>query len=844
MKTSHIITKKLLAEQAMHRDPAYQEFARLGQILRESAIPQEAIPGIFKAVADGAAAGGNVDKEGDAPASNRTLIGKGADVGSAISKAFDSVKKYIGNSGPIKGVDAAVDSAQEQIMAAAGGQSGKVGQALEWYRELMKVPGMGLAAKSIILGLAALSGAGLGAAAVVGGIAFADRMLQGDEFSSSIWSGIKGGATAAALGAASNAVAGTTSPGGPVGDPDFYNNTPLPAGDPDFYNNPSNTPPGAGDQFGKAGGEYSDAANNAYRQNPDPSDAPVDPNTRADYTNADAGPSGGTYTIVKGDQLGFIAQAQGTTPELIRAANPDIDFSKALQPGQEINLPAAGTPGQGSLWADYKGGMYGDKAPGAGGQPGSPDVTPAPAGDPDFNKIDYNKPGPVTTDSMGQKLEYGIPVNDKGSFKAPNPGLQPEELAGQKAAYDNWLADFKSRWPEATQQPDGSWNNGKPGLAPVYPSNINPNATAADLANSPFRPKNESINYRIIPVDQVIDQALTIRMWALNESRGRHGQRPIYITESGRRLIFKMIAKQYQLDEGALDKLKSFNKKASAAISKFTEPYKQRAASFTNKITYNDLERGWKRTAKLDKEDSVDSEQVKTFLRSRGVKDPLINKVFAQLNIPTNAAAGGTALRPDASTTAAATDAAAGGTALRPNVSATAAATDAAGLDPRLGAALRSYAGTGSLTRQAPGAVPSAGATATTSAAQTAPAASATTPAPATATPKAPAAQNPAGFNAANVMKLPGMEKYAKTTPAAPAKTANFGTGPTGYSKTTTSFKQPGVKTAAAPAGTKVVAGGPTPAERTNLNKRIQAAQVAESVDIAEALWRKIKSKR
>jgi hypothetical protein len=115
---------------------------------------------------------------------------------------------------------------------------------------------------------------------------------------------------------------------------------------------------------------------------------------------------------------------------------------------------------------------------------------------------------------------------------------------------------------------------------------------------------------------------------------------------------------------------------------------------------------------------------------------------------------------------------------------------------------------------------------------------------PATTAPKAPAAQNPAGFNAANVMKLPGMEKYAKTTPAAPAKTANFGTGPTGYSKTTTSFKQPGVKTAAAPAGTKVVAGGPTPAERTNLNKRIQAAQVAESVDIAEALWRKIKSKR
>jgi LysM repeat protein len=681
MKTSHIITKKLLAEQAMHRDPAYQEFARLGQILRESAIPQKDIPGIFKAVADGAAAGGNVDKEGDAPASNRTLIGKGADVGSAISKAFDSVKKYIGNSGPIKGVDAAVDSAQEQIMAAAGGQSGKVGQALEWYRELMQVPGMGLAAKSIILGLAALSGAGLGAAAVVGGIAFADRMLQGDEFSSSIWSGIKGGATAAALGAANNAMAGT--------------NSPVAADDGTTAGIQAqiDAPPGtssAPDQFGKAGGEYSDAANNAYKQNPDPGDAPVDPNTRADYTQPDAG--GGTYTIVKGDQLGFIAQANGTTVEAIRAANPDIDFSKALQPGQEINLPAAGTPGQGNVFRNYQGGMYGDKA----------------------------------------------------------------------------------------------------------------------------------------VRESVIDQALTIRMWALNESRGRPGQRPIYITESGRRLIFKMIAKQYQLDEGALDKLKSFNKKASNFVVKVAAPIKKAAAagwdSATNKITYQDLERGWRRSAKLAGEDSVDSEQVKTFLRSRGVKDPLINKVFAQLNIPT--------------------DAAAGGTALRPNVSTTAAATDAAGLDPRLGAALRSYAGAGSLTKQAPGAVPSASATATTPAVQTAPAAGATTPAPAT---KAPAAQNPAGFNATNVMKLPGMEKYAKAAPAGPAKTANFGAGPTGYGKTTTSFKQPGAKTAAAPVaptGTKVVAGGPTSSEREKLAKRIQAAQVAESVDIAEVLWRKIKSKK
>ena len=33
-------------------------------------------------------------------------------------------------------------------------------------------------------------------------------------------------------------------------------------------------------------------------------------------------------------------------------------------------------------------------------------------------KIDYTKPGPVSKDSMGQKLEYGIPVTPEGKFKA------------------------------------------------------------------------------------------------------------------------------------------------------------------------------------------------------------------------------------------------------------------------------------------------------------------------------------------------------------------------------------------------------------------------------------------
>jgi hypothetical protein len=60
-------------------------------------------------------------------------------------------------------------------------------------------------------------------------------------------------------------------------------------------------------------------------------------------------------------------------------------------------------------------------------------------------------------------------------------------------------------------------------------------------------------------------------------------------------------------------------------------------------------------------------------------------------------------------------------------------------------------------------------------------------------------------FNASNVMQMKGMEKYAKPAAAAPAKNTNFGGGPTGYGKTTMSFKAPAAPGAPkAPAGQKL----------------------------------------
>ena len=78
----------------------------------------------------------------------------------------------------------------------------------------------------------------------------------------------------------------------------------------------------------------------------------------------------------------------------------------------------------------------------------------APAG-----PIDYKKRGPVTKDSMGQNLEYGIPINARGAFMEPNPDLPDAEYATQRAAYKLWLKDYRARFPNAKQQSDGSWKD-------------------------------------------------------------------------------------------------------------------------------------------------------------------------------------------------------------------------------------------------------------------------------------------------------------------------------------------------------------------------------------------------
>ena len=186
----------------------YQDWHDIGSILNESPVSQEQVQAIFKAIADGAKAGGNVAKAGDAPGNNRTMLGKGTDAASKIAGKWNDLKFKIQNSGVVPGFDTAFDSLQKAVLDKAGGEAGKIGKALNAYKQFAtKYPKMQGAIYAGLAILAGLSGWGLGAVAITAGIRTLDRLLQGDKLSSAAWKGFKTGAIGAVFAGISGAQA-------------------------------------------------------------------------------------------------------------------------------------------------------------------------------------------------------------------------------------------------------------------------------------------------------------------------------------------------------------------------------------------------------------------------------------------------------------------------------------------------------------------------------------------------------------------------------------------------------------------------------------------------------------
>jgi LysM repeat protein len=612
MRINSILTEDVLVRQRILEDQTYKQFYKLGIAITEAAMTQQQIKQVFQAVADGAAGGANVKQAGDAPVSNRTIIGKGADVGAKVANAFNGLKKAISQSGAVSGLDVMFDKAQTGILKAAGGNRGKVGQALQWYRELSKVPGMQMAVKTIILGLAGLSGAGLGGAALVAGIATIDKLLQGEKLSSSIWSGIKSGAVAGAAGAIGNAAHGQqpadmgTATGAdmdamtdPGQAPDASGQFELPNADAaansqadlqaaqDWLNADEAGRAQIEQTTGMPAAQLQDIAvgNNLQPGGTVPADATAAPADSLDAGEEVVGGAEGdlgSYTIAKGDTLGAIAQANGVSVEDLKGLNPHIDFSKPLQPGMNLTLPPAGD-NAGSVWQGYAGNTYGDKAAMSQGQA---DTLSGRA------------------DNIANMQQQAAPTAEPAAEPAP-----------------------------AEEQP-------------VYTPRIPPNVDINSFSNyvptgNPYvdhlnKLKAQGINVR----ESMIDKYATTRMWALNEALGKPSK-SVQLTNLGRKAIFTAVC-----EATALSNLKKFNKKAAKAVGKVTDPLSKAAAagwdSATNNITYDKLDMNWRRGTNLGNSKSVDSGEVIKFLMDQGLQEPLIKAAFEHLGIPYEANRAGT----------------------------------------------------------------------------------------------------------------------------------------------------------------------------------------------------------
>jgi LysM repeat protein len=743
----------------LKEDATYRKFHNLSRMLAERKMSEKEILDLFAAVEAGANASGQ----------NRTALGRGKDaVAGAYTSAKDAINGVLNSitkSTPVAGVDAAYNDATGALRDALGGDS-RIMDSIKKYRLLAKeYPKTQLFVKTALIALAGLATGGVGLPAIAGLTAAVDAAIKGEKLSSIIGKGA--GAAVMALGAQEV-------------------NSML-AGDQGLGVRPS-----AASDFGAgtydAGAAAADGAAGA-------AGAPA-----ADF---------GTYTIMKGDQLGYIAQANGVSVEELRGLNPQIDFSKALQPGTELVLPPGGD-NAGSVWQGYQGGMYGDKVPGPE-QLGGVDASTA------SGAAATTPPQPMLNFTDGNSGTLTLPDGSQvEAYAFPQGGMQPRLGPGTESVQVNY----------AGQDVTAYIKNGK-----AYIKNFNPEEFSNPVQES-WLP---AVALRTLPASELINRWRTASSWSLLESTNYRG-RSVHLTHRGVLTVFENVDRYRKAIVEAAgpgrEQLPDLYRKdmPGAPVPQTAQPgavgrglnwldrtagkvggyLSKQAQNFTRKVTAAKLKTEWEQLGHI-----TDSDQIAAFLAKQGVPQPVINDVYNNMGIPLTAPAAlpsdaqtksGTAKRSAYTNNPYAVDSASAATAADAETD-----TATAPADAETDTATAPTSAFGNMARQldarGQAQTSTGGATIATgrgvrhaanplnpnqqvypSATKPAATQPATKPAAQPAAQAQPAVGSPASFNATNVMKMPGMEKYAK--PATPAKTPNFA-GPSGYGAVKTSFKPP-----------------------------------------------------
>lgn len=163
-----------------------QKWERVGIDLKEAQLTADQIQQLFQQIEQQATAGGN----------NRTALGKGKDMATAVNSAWKDLKSTIYNSGPMEGFAAKYDTAVQKLKQATGGDEGAMKYVQKYRQFAEKHPILQGAVYAALIAAAGVSGAGLGGAAAIGLFKLTDQLLQGKDVRSALYQGAKTGAIA------------------------------------------------------------------------------------------------------------------------------------------------------------------------------------------------------------------------------------------------------------------------------------------------------------------------------------------------------------------------------------------------------------------------------------------------------------------------------------------------------------------------------------------------------------------------------------------------------------------------------------------------------------------------
>ena len=394
-----------------------------------------------------------------------------------------------------------------------------------------------------------------------------------------------------------------------------------------------------------------------------------DPTVPADDFAAVTDPvGGGTYTVMQGDQGGFIAQAQGVPFKDLQAMNPDITNWNKLPVGTELQLPPSG-PNTGSVWQGTDAGasgssptapttnptigkntfpdgtpiernpygnssqeymnQFGGSQPNQGGQPGGPDAAnfagaTTPSG-PSLSFPDGGNSGTLTLPDGREVQAYAF----------PSGGIQPRLGPGLETVPVNY----------AGQDVTAYIVNGK-----AYIKNFNPQEFSNPVQES-WLP---AVRLLKLPADKLIDQKSTVMSWALNESVGRRST-SFNLTTVGTYTVFENVDryrkaimelkgvpgstrpeyyrpdmmdaptkpdKKPGLIGRGLNALDRGVKKVGGALSNFGH-------QFTTNVTKEKLKMNWHQAGKPS-----DSDQLAAWLAKQGVPQEVVTSVYGKMGIP------------------------------------------------------------------------------------------------------------------------------------------------------------------------------------------------------------------